>query len=85
MTELKPCPFCGGTKLKIDSKKSNNTKWEDGIRYSHHVVTVRCNRCFTRGPVAGVFLRGTSYHAVDAGKDKAIEAWNRRVGYGESR
>ena len=21
-TELKPCPFCGGTKLKIDSKRT---------------------------------------------------------------
>ncbi len=79
MAELKPCPFCGGTKLKVDSKKSNNTKWEGSAYYTSHVVTVRCNRCFTRGPATSVWLRHSSYGAVDAGKEKAIEAWNRRA------
>ena len=79
MAELKPCPFCGGTKLKVDSKRSNNTRWKDGKRFSSHVVTVRCNRCFARGPATSVLLGSHEYAATRKGEDAAIEAWNRRA------
>ena len=45
MIELKVCPFCGSTKLKIDSKRSNNFRHKDGKAQYSHVVTVRCNKC----------------------------------------
>ena len=40
---LKPCPFCGSTKLKIDQKKSSTTKWnkETSRLEKLAVVTVR--------------------------------------------
>ena len=79
MAELKPCPFCGGTKLKVDSKKSNNGKWDGNKYFVSHVVTVRCNRCFTRGPATSVWLRTNEYGAAKKGEGAAIEAWNRRA------
>ena len=50
MPELKPCPFCGSTKLKIESKRTFN--------YSkrHCSVTVRCMKCYARSPVVGINL-----------------------------
>lgn len=44
-TKLKPCPFCGSTKLKIDSKRKL-------IHYKHTVyytTSVRCSCCHARG------------------------------------
>lgn len=80
--ELKPCPFCGGTKLKIDSKSKH-------ISYRHVDVitaTVRCNVCHARGGTAsgecGNYIFGipksekiTTREEID---QKAAAAWNRR-------
>lgn len=84
MAELKPCPFCGGTKLKVDSKRSNNTRWEAGKPIAAHVVTVRCKRCFARGPATSVLLGEHEYGAIRKGEESAIEAWNRRAEDGNS-
>lgn len=51
MTELKPCPFCGGEAKVIESK---------GLYW------VACMKCCASADV------------IDD-RDKAIEAWNRRV------
>ena len=29
MAELKPCPFCGGTKLKVDQKTGGSSRRKD--------------------------------------------------------
>ena len=84
MAELKPCPFCGGNKLKVDSKKGNNFRYINGKREEYHVVTVRCNKCHARGPAASVYLPRFSYDAVGVMNDAAIEAWNRRASDGKS-
>ena len=78
-TELKPCPFCGGNKLKVDSKKGNNFRCVNGKREDFHVVTVRCNKCHTRGPTVSVYLGWGQYNAAKVMNDAAIEAWNRRA------
>ena len=80
--KLKPCPFCGGTKLKIDKKSKL-------IHYRHVsncTFSVRCSCCHARGgTVSGEVRSGvgepvsnklTDYETL---KFRAIEAWNRRV------
>lgn len=80
MDKLKPCPFCGGTKLKIDQKTSSTTKWnkETGRLEKLVVVTVRCNKCHTRGPTTSMYA---SYYdrPTKLLEEKAIDAWNRRT------
>lgn len=39
--ELKPCPFCGSTSLKVESK--HNGQWSDS---GTHSATVRCKKCY---------------------------------------
>lgn len=88
MNKLKPCPFCGGTKLKVDSKRK--LAGYDSLygRVNQTTYSVRCNVCHARGGVAGGktlsrLRRGleTPPFAVteDELKAQAIEAWNRRV------
>ena len=72
--ELKPCPFCGGTKLKVDSKR---TFRHDGQR--HCSVTVRCMKCHTRGPVVGILIPRNQYNEIDLCKIKVAEEWNKRA------
>lgn len=88
--ELKPCPFCGGTKLKIDSK-SKAAGWT-GIdaRVEQTTFSVRCNVCHARGGAAGGKVIVSHQHIYADNLPKwattkedlkaaAIEAWNRRV------
>lgn len=80
MAELKPCPFCGGTKLKIDQKTSSSTKWnsEKGRLDKLVVVTVRCNKCHTRGPTTSTYA-GFYDSPIKMLEEKAIEVWNTRT------
>lgn len=71
--QLKPCPFCGSNKLKIDSKRTYNYK------NKHCSVTVRCMRCHARSPVVGVNMPNNQYNERDLCKEVVIAAWNRRV------
>ena len=73
MPELKPCPFCGGTKLKIDSKR---TFQYGGKR--HCSVTVRCMQCHARSPVVGINMPDGRYNEREICESAVIEAWNRR-------
>lgn len=75
-----PCPFCGSTKLKVDQKTSSNTKWnpETGRCNKLVVVTVRCNKCHTRGPTVSMYA-GWYDRPVQTLNNAAIEAWNRRA------
>lgn len=89
-SELKPCPFCGSNKTKLD-RKSTRAGWT-GIdaRVEQQTYSVRCNKCHARGATAGGRVI-TSLRYVYADnlpewattekelKAKAIAAWNRRV------
>ena len=88
MTELKPCPFCGYNKLKIDRKRkrAGYTGLDDIVYYDTY--SVRCPKCFGRGgAVGGRVLAGILYvdripewaTTADELKSKAAEAWNRRA------
>ena len=75
MSELKPCPFCGSTSLKIESKH-NGTHYWTGTRSA----TVRCNKCHARGGTASCKVEIGKYSADEVTKSQAIDAWNRRAG-----
>lgn len=92
MIELKSCPFCGGTKLKVE-QKSRLAGWNGlDMRVEMHTYSVRCNICHARGGTAGGRVMNdtrtrcaqlpdwaTTDKALEA---KAIEAWNRRANNG---
>ena len=90
MAELKPCPFCGSTKLKIESK-STRAGWTgiDAL-VEQDTYSVRCNVCHARGGTAGgKVIKSLRYVYKDrmpewattseAVKERAIEAWNKRT------
>lgn len=77
---LKPCPFCGSNKLKVDKKSRNGRS----------IYSVRCNSCHARGGTCGcerTTYKSILYNSLANGDPieeaftagKAIEAWNRRV------
>ena len=73
-TGIDPCPFCGNTKLKVDSK--HNGKWSNT---GTHSATVRCSKCHARGPTASCKVSASRWSADEATKQKAIELWNTKV------
>lgn len=75
--QLKPCPFCGGTSLKIESKH-NGTHYYTGT----HSATVRCQKCHARGGTASCKVEKGKYRADSETEQRAIEAWNRRIDNG---
>lgn len=78
--KLKPCPFCGSTKFEINQKMSSNTKYNPKTKRLEKfvVVTVRCNKCHTRGPTTSIYA-GWNDRPTQMLKEKAIEVWNRRA------
>lgn len=90
MSELKPCPFCGSTKLKIESKQKLGGYNGLDMRVENRTYSVRCNVCHARGGAVGgkvipehrlrPDLPLPTYATTDESlKNRAIEAWNRRV------
>lgn len=84
--ELKPCPFCGGDKLKIDSKTKlfGFNGLEDRIEY--HTFSVRCNKCHARGGAIGGKVNTAKRKGFEKFfttdyelKQKAIVFWNKRA------
>lgn len=79
----KKCPFCASDKIKVESK--NSTK---GLRIkersagyrSRFTGSVRCNRCFSRGPTISVLCTGDSPSTAE--KEMLVEmayaVWNNR-------
>lgn len=65
-TYLKPCPFCGSDKLKLDSV--SKYKFQRGYVYT---LSVRCNKCHARG--------GTASGDVLGARERAIFNWNVRL------
>lgn len=70
--ELKPCPFCGNTKLKIESKH-HGTHYYTGT----HSASVRCSKCHARGPTASCKVEKHKYSADEVTQQKAAELWNK--------
>jgi hypothetical protein len=84
--KLKPCPFCGSEKVKIEGKNKKALFYE-GLE--HRTYAVRCNKCHARGGTASGYIRNLFYHLTERGKElmeteyqircRAVEAWNRRA------
>lgn len=72
--EPNPCPFCGSTKLKVDSKH-HGTHYYTGT----HSATVRCNKCHARGPTASCKVTREQMRVDEYTKLRAIELWNERI------
>ena len=88
MEKLKPCPFCGSEKLKIESKSvfAGCTGIEEIVE--RITYSVRCNICHARGStVVGKVLpslaqiRKRPHWATTETEleERAIAAWNRRA------
>lgn len=68
MSELKPCPFCGG-----EASLEGKYLWQSGgWGKSYTSYHVECKKCRTKGKY---------FNTIDHTNpmDKAIKAWNRRV------
>lgn len=84
--ELEKCPFCGSTKLKVESKSAMIGTNGLDVPVDRYTYSVRCNVCHARGPArGGKVLRYTlNLELPDWAKtqselyEQAIEAWNRR-------
>lgn len=78
----KACPFCGSEKLKVDSKTAKRTKYIGSTRYNTITASVRCNRCFSRGPTVSMdylYDNFEDHNRVIKELDiKAFEKWNNR-------
>jgi Lar family restriction alleviation protein len=78
--EMKPCPFCKGNKLKIDSKAGKKHYNGVGDYKQLYTLSVRCNRCHARGPAVSVeVMRRDFRSAFPDAEAKAIDAWNERL------
>lgn len=69
--EINPCPFCGNTKLKVESKH-HGTHYYTGT----HSASVRCSKCHARGPTASCKVEKGRFGADEYTKEKAIDLWN---------
>lgn len=82
MSEIKPCPFCGSNKTKIDSQQSKFYGRSDGKYYKY---SIRCNVCHARGPITSSYINlydsmadGIEYTTKAELELRVIEAWNNR-------
>jgi Lar family restriction alleviation protein len=91
--DLKPCPFCGDTKLKIDKKSVRDGYIGGGVRNDRMTFSVRCNCCHARGGAVGGKIKpfgisedrlpNVEMFTKEDLEKKAIQAWNRRVNQNE--
>lgn len=75
------CPFCKGTKTKVDFKTSS-PKYD--IKYNSLVyratASVRCNVCHARGPTCSDIIPWASRDKskIKSLEELAISKWNNR-------
>lgn len=90
MNNLKPCPFCGSTKLIINHKSRRAGYTGIDAIVDTETYSVRCTRCHARGGTAsGMVLQSLLYVYRDNMPEwattretltkKAIEVWNVRT------
>ena len=70
--ELKPCPFCGSTHVVLLPHEHYIPS--SGVKLPEPVALVECFSCFA---VAGFYR--IKKHGQKEAREKAAEAWNRRV------
>lgn len=59
--DIKYCPFCGGYKLKIESKTKAKSIYGNNIYCREYTMSVRCNKCHSRGPtINGIVYEKTT-------------------------
>lgn len=89
---LKPCPFCGSTKIKVDSKSVRvGSNGLDDLVY-RSTYSVRCNKCHARGGAIGGKVLSLENYPTNIPyplpswattwqelKAKAVAAWNNRL------
>ena len=77
---LKPCPFCGGTKLDFSSKTASRDFGTSKV-YHGAIYCKTCNAYGTR--VLSEKVKANVYPSpkvdFDSLEQRAIEAWNRRA------
>ena len=87
MDKLKPCPFCGGTKLKVEQKRKRVGWTGLDVPVYNMTYSVRCNKCHARGPARGGKVLSYTIGVLplpDWSKtqselyEEAVKAWNRR-------
>lgn len=66
MTEMKPCPFCGGKPYTEYTRIDYN-----GLQCGYEVIL----GCITDG----IRMKGTSMDSMDSAYKRAVKRWNRRV------
>ncbi len=71
MTELKPCPFCGG-EAYLETRHRAFVKAQ-----TTRVAYVRCTKCEARSARFELKAYGCSSSSAEANR-KAIEAWEMR-------
>lgn len=90
LPKMKPCPFCGSKKLKLESKSSLAGWTGIDARVVRDTYSVRCNVCHARGGAVGgkviksrldVYRDNMPEWAVTSEelKQRAVESWNRRA------
>ena len=69
MTELLPCPFCGGTRMLLSDTYDNASS------------AFECQNCLARGPEADTISNWHPYSRRDASEIEADarRLWNRRA------
>lgn len=70
--ELKPCPFCGSTVLKMEEQREELSDTFGVMKYYQAAIKCDCGvRCSGFGT--------TNRRMIDITKLRAVEKWNRRV------
>lgn len=77
MAELKPCPFCGSTNVRVGDTKTDAIT--AGVVFPGRLMIVECMECFA---TAGFFR--VKKCGVKGAREKAIAFWNRRADNGEA-
>ena len=73
MFELKPCPFCGGTKLEIDSREFfEKLQAENG----EACMSIECK---TPNCYAQMFDHTHEESDYDKRMERLVDKWNRRT------
>ena len=64
--DIKYCPFCGGYKLKIESKTKAWGIYGKNVYCREYTMSVRCNKCHSRGPtINGIVYERTARNKED--------------------
>lgn len=70
---IKPCPFCKGTNVTIDSKAG---PIRQGVQ--RKTFSVRCNKCHARGPTTSGVYPSLQINEKCPEYEESIKRWNNR-------